>query len=88
MAEVKFQDVKEDILRVLRTRNMQFAGEKQLKLVDGFVYLPVQMTMGSIHIGGESTIPAVILLGANTGRLYFVALKHLLPHIEDADAGQ
>lgn len=82
---MKFSEHKEKIQEALNSRlaNTAFSGEdKGFTLVDGFFNLPIQDELsGDIIIGGP-TIPMISIVGNSTGRMYFFALKVLLPDID------
>jgi hypothetical protein len=68
---IKFEDYKESIINAL-------------KLIDTtkfFNHLIQQEMNGTLILGGPS-IPMIALLGIETGRIYYFALKKLLPDIK------
>jgi hypothetical protein len=54
--------------------------ENGFTLVEGFVSLPIQQNLNTYNIGGQS-VPMIALVGKTTGRMYFFALRQLLPNI-------
>lgn len=83
MIEYKFNDYKQKILTKLQERRIVFAGEPTgVTLMEGFSHLPITDVLNNETVIGGTTVPAVILVGNSTGRLYFVALRHLLPEIK------
>jgi hypothetical protein len=82
--KIKFEDIKESILESIRnnpdiTSNIREPGG--VTLVDGFINQPIQKDLtGGLILGGPS-IPIICLVGNSTGRMYFFALKVLLPDI-------
>lgn len=79
---IKFEEYKQQILDSLNSRGASLGLNEPVTLVDGFFNFPLQKEMtGDLVIGGP-TLPAVLLVGQNSGRLYFFALKVLLPDVE------
>lgn len=81
--EITFQEKKEEILQALN--KLKFADAwifEELALVDGIAYHSLSDSIsGGIVIGGKS-IPMVVLVWKKTGKLYFFALKSLLPNLD------
>ncbi len=81
MENKTFQELKPEIDRQLRTRLVSMPDEYSgFTLVDGFVMQSVQEKLGGLYIGGKS-IPMVMVIGNATGRVYYFALKALLPNL-------
>lgn len=79
---LKFSDHKEEIIRALNERAPQHGIQEPTSLVDGFINQPIQKEFtGGLVIGGPA-IPMVAIVGNNSGRIYFFALKVLLPDLE------
>jgi len=58
-----------------------FMGENQgFTLVDGFVMQTLQDNPAGFVIGGKS-VPMVMVVGNATGRVYYFALKALVPSV-------
>lgn len=58
-----------------------FRGETQgFTLVDGFVVQTIQEQASGVVIGGKS-VPMVMVVGNATGRVYYFALKALIPSL-------
>jgi hypothetical protein len=85
---VEFQDVKLKIRQALdvKAKTAPFAvTEGSFLLVDGFVPQQLQATIGreaGYQIGGGSTLPLVLAVGAKTGQVYYFPVKVLVPEIE------
>lgn len=81
--EISFQEKREEILQALKKTNFQDAWIfEELALVDGIAYHSLSDSIsGGIVIGGKS-IPMVVLVWKKTGKLYFFALKSLLPNLD------
>ncbi len=77
---IKFSDYKEKLLKALNDTDNTGIIEK-VKLMEGFINQPVYNELTGSFIVGGPTIPMVALIG-DSGRIYFYALKALLPEIE------
>lgn len=80
-----FNSLKKQITEALNDRFSKqgalFSGETSgFTLVDGFVMQSIQDKLGGIYIGGKS-IPMVMVVGNSSGRIYYFALKALLPDV-------
>lgn len=81
MEPIKFDDYKQKIIDALRAKGNLGISEP-VTLVDGFVNQPIQSELSSsLNIGGPA-IPMIMLLGNNSGRIYYFALKALMPSIK------
>lgn len=78
--KIKFEDIKPDILSALQQK-AKALGEP-VSLVDGFVSSQFNNELSDSVLLGGPTIPMVMLIGKESGRLYFYALKALLNNIE------
>lgn len=82
MKKVFFADVKQDILKALNNLPKDVGITEKVGLVDGFVSNPVTGEVtNSLMIGGP-TLPMIVVIGEKSGRVYFFALKILLPNIK------
>lgn len=85
MSNIKFSDYKEKIQSGLteKLQGIDFVGETQgFTLIDGFFNLPIQTELsGSLTIGGP-TVPMVAIVGNKTGRVYYFAIKAIVPEVE------
>ncbi len=77
---IKFEDIKPKLLSVLEQK-AEALGEP-VSLIEGFVSGPFSTELSDSVILGGPTVPMVMLLGKESGRLYFFALKVLLKNIE------
>lgn len=81
MEKIIFENYKSKIITALKQKGDLKISEP-VTLIDGFVNQPLQGEIsGSITIGGPS-IPMIMLIGNNSGRIYFFALKAILPDIK------
>lgn len=83
--KIIFENIKEDILSAIRgNKNISsnISEPDGVTLIDGFINQPIQKELtGNFVLGGPS-IPMICVVGNNTGRLYFFALKALLPKLK------
>lgn len=78
---IKFSEIKEQLVQALNlklSQNKLHVNEK-VTIVDGFVNQPMSMELsGSFVIGGPA-VPMIMLVGDESGRIYYFALKAILP---------
>lgn len=80
---IKFSEIKDELVSAL---NKKLIGNKlhlteKVTVIDGFVNQPLSMELsGSFVIGGPA-IPMIMLVGDESGRIYYYALKAILPNI-------
>jgi hypothetical protein len=86
MEPLKFENYKKEITDALDKRlkapGSPFVGESGFALIDGFFNQPFQKEMSGNFIIGGPTLPMIAIVGNTTGRIYFFALKVLLPNIK------
>ncbi|MEK6850221.1 MAG: hypothetical protein AABX85_01455 [Nanoarchaeota archaeon] len=81
---IKFSEIKEKLLQALNskiTQNKLHIDEK-VTIVDGFVNQPLSMELSGAFILGGPAIPMIMLIGNDSGRIYYFALKAILPGIK------
>ena len=81
---IKFEENKDKIKKAIgeKLKNSPVPGEAGFTLIEGFFNQPFQKELtGSFMIGGP-TLPMVALVGNTTGRVYYFALKALLPDLK------
>ena len=77
----RFVDIQNDILRALKDRSGSLAISEPVTLIDGFIMEPYKSELtGAFTVGGP-TIPMIMLLGNESGRIYLFALRALLPEL-------
>ena len=77
---LKFSDYKDDIIKKLNERGNVLEICEPVILIDGFINQPIYGELtGNFVIGGPS-ITMIALVGENSGRIYFFAVKALLPN--------
>lgn len=79
---LKFSDYKDQIIKALQKRQTSLGIHEPVTLIDGFVNQPIQKELTGGFVFGGPTIPMIAVVGNNSGRIYFFALKILLPDIE------
>ena len=78
----KFADLKKDIKEVLKKRSELIGISESVTLVDGFITEPFKMELSGAFTVGGPTIPLIMLVGDKSGRVYFFALRALLPELK------
>jgi len=79
---IKFQDLKDSLTVELKKRLETLEIKEEVTLLEGFISQPFDTKLSNSFIFGKPTIPMVMLLGNETGRVYFFALKAILKDIE------
>lgn len=78
----RFEDLKKDITQRLKERSLVIGIKESVAILEGFVMEPFKTELtGEFTVGGP-TVPMVMLIGNESGRVYFFALKALLPELE------
>lgn len=80
--KIKFEDIKEDLLKALKEKGPRLGINESVTIINGFISQPVHNEMTGAFIIGGPTIPMIAVVGDNSGRMYFFALRALLPEIE------
>ena len=79
-----FNSLKSQITTALNLKFQKkeaFMGETNgFTLIDGFVVQTIQEQASGVVIGGKS-VPMIMVVGNATGRVYYFALKALLPSL-------
>ena len=81
MEKVKFEEYKQRIIDALKVKG-DLGISEPVTLIDGFVNQPIETEISGAFIVGGPAIPMIILLGNNSGRIYFFALKAILSDIQ------
>lgn len=85
MIPIKFDDYKQRISDAIQAKLQAglILGENGFTLVEGFIMQPLSKEVsGNIIIGGQPTIPLVAIVGNTSGRMYYFALKALIPDLK------
>ncbi len=82
--DIKFEDYKTELQEAIKKRANQaiFSNEKDLNLIDGFILQPIQQTIGNSIIVGGPQVPLVAVVGVSSGKVYYFAVKALLPDLD------
>jgi hypothetical protein len=79
---IKFSDYKQQIIDTLNAKEAQLGISEPITLIEGFINQPLQKEFtGGLVIGGPA-IPMIAVVGNNSGRIYYFALKALIPDIK------
>jgi hypothetical protein len=80
---IKFIDIKEDLINALnkKIRNKDLILNEKITIVDGFVNQPMSVELSGAFVIGGPTVPMIMLVGDMSGRIYYFALKAILPEI-------
>ncbi|MCT4599731.1 MAG: hypothetical protein N4A32_02395 [Marinifilaceae bacterium] len=81
--QILYEDYKEQIIEAINKKlaERNIVDKDGFTLVDGFVNLPLHQELGEMVLGGP-TIPAIAIVGNDSGLVYTFALKKLLPNIK------
>ena len=80
---IKFSEIKTDLVTALneKLQSGKLHISEKVTIIDGFVNQPLSMELsGSFVIGGPA-VPMIMLVGDKSGRIYYFALKAILPNI-------
>lgn len=80
---IKFSEIKANLVNALneKLKSNKLHLPEKVTIIDGFVNQPLSMELsGSFVIGGPA-IPMIMLIGDESGRIYYFALKAILPEI-------
>ena len=81
---IQFSEIKAELVSAL---NKKLQSEKlhlseKVTIIAGFINQPLSMELsGSFVIGGPA-VPMIMLVGDDSGRIYYFALKAILPDIK------
>ena len=84
MAAIKFEDYKQRLTDAIQAklREAPILGENGFTLVEGFIMQPINKELSGAMILGGPTIPLVAVVGNTSGRMYYFAVKALLPDLK------
>ncbi len=76
---VKFEEVKEEIIKKLNSKKLNLLEviQEELTLVDGFINLPLSQLLSEITIG-PSVVPMIMAIGKKTCKIYFFSFNELV----------
>lgn len=81
MQPINFLDYRQRILDALNTRADALGINEPTTLIDGFISQPLQSELTGAFVIGGPTIPMIAVVGQTSGKIYYFALKALLPDI-------
>lgn len=79
---LKFSEYKEQIINALNIKGGVLGIQEPVSLIDGFINQPIYNEFTGAFVIGGLAIPMVAVVGNNSGRIYFFALKALLPDLK------
>ena len=79
---IVFEKIKEQIITALQDPSKNLGIDEPVTLFDGFVNQPFCTELSGTFIIGGPTIPMIMLVGNNSGRVHFLALKAILKDID------
>lgn len=77
---IKFDDLRQKIIDELNIRKTKLQINEPVTLIDGFVNQPIQSELTGAFVVWWPTIPMIMLIGNESWKIYFFALKALLPN--------
>lgn len=83
---IKFEQVKDKILIELRERAEKINFSESVTLIDGFFNEPFSKEMSDSFVLGGPTVPMIMLVGNDTGRIYFFALKAFIKDLTNYES--
>lgn len=78
---IKFEELKPQIIAALKNLPQGTQISEPVTLIEGFLNQPFSPELSSSFVIGGSTIPMIMLIGSNTGKIYLFALKAIVPNI-------
>ena len=82
---IEFSKIKDKLMKALeeKLKSGKLHISESVTIIDGFVNQPLSMEIpGPFVIGGPS-VPLIMLVGNDSGRVYFLALKAIIPDREE-----
>jgi len=79
---LKFSEYKEQIIKALNEKKADLGIQEPVTLIDGFINQPIHNELTGAFVIGGPTIPIIAVIGNKSGRLYFFALKAILPDLK------
>jgi hypothetical protein len=82
MSSVRFSDIKDHLIKPLEEQINNLGSVEKFTLIDGFFNRLIENEIdGKIVLKGQ-TVPMVAVVGNQSGRVHFFAVKILLPNLE------
>jgi len=77
-----YKDIKEELREVIINKKITDINEP-VSICEGIATMDFRPYLYNTALWGGGDIPMVILVGTETGKLYFFSLYILLPHLKD-----
>ena len=80
---IKFSEIKDELVIALndKLQSKKLHISEKVTIVDGFVKQPLSMELSGSFVIGGPTMPMIMLVGNESGRIYYFALKAILPNV-------
>jgi hypothetical protein len=78
---IKFSEIKDRLFNEINSKITSLGLSGPVTLVEGFINQPLSMELSSSFTIGGPSIPMIMIVENETGRIHFFALKALLPDI-------
>ena len=80
---IKFSEIKDELVIALndKLQSKKLHISEKVTIVDGFVNQPLSMELSGSFVIGGPTMPMIMLVGNESGRIYYFALKAILPNV-------
>jgi len=80
---IKFSEIKDELVKALneKLQNNTLHISEKVTIIDGFVNQPLSMELSGAFVIGGPTVPLIMLVGDESGRIYYFALKAILPNL-------
>ena len=79
---IKFEDIKERITEELYSRSDKIDIPESVTLVEGFLNSPFSNELHDALVVGGPKVPMIMLVGNESSKIYFIALKALLKDLK------
>lgn len=77
-----FADYRDRLIKALTAKGNDLGINEPISLIDGFIQQPIQQDISGAFVIGGPSIPMVAAVGNRSSRIYFFALKALIPDIQ------
>jgi hypothetical protein len=75
---IEFAKERDNIIKAITDRSEQLGINESVTLLEGFVSQPYSTSLSSTLVIGGPSVPMVMLVGNQTGRVYLFAYKALV----------
>lgn len=80
--QFNFSEHKNSLIKLLEARGDVLGINEPISLIDGFMSQPIQQDLCCGPVIGGASVPMVAAVGNISSRIYFFALKHLIPNVK------